>query len=180
MNEKTRDDVADASGLNPAGAARRRLLKAAGLAAVASTIAVDWQRPAIRLGGLPAHAQATTQDCTMSFTVTADVTDTAASGYTLSLISEMSVATETNWTGASQPTLSTSVALLVSDGSTHFWRVDHIRPAGFTFAFDWSGECCGSSNSGRVTYASNEVGNQLFQAQLNDPGVCGFGISVPS
>ena len=47
----------DETTLEPTGAARRRLIKAAGLSAVASLVSFDWQRPMVRLGFLPAHAQ---------------------------------------------------------------------------------------------------------------------------
>ncbi len=47
----------DSSDLNPHAAARRRLLKAVGLGVGAGLISIDWAKPALRLGALPAHAQ---------------------------------------------------------------------------------------------------------------------------
>jgi hypothetical protein len=51
-----RENQIDKSRLKPSGAARRRLMKAAGLTAIAAAVSIDWQKPAVRIGTLAAHA----------------------------------------------------------------------------------------------------------------------------
>ncbi len=59
----------DNSTLNASGASRRRLIRALGIGAIASQVSLDWSKPAIRLGALPAHAQGTPADaCVLSLT----------------------------------------------------------------------------------------------------------------
>lgn len=55
----------DESGLNPSATSRRRLIKALGMTGAAALVSMQWTRPIITLGGLPAHAQASV-DCSVA------------------------------------------------------------------------------------------------------------------
>lgn len=61
----------DRSTLNPAGAARRRLIKAVGLGLVGSQISFDWNKPKVSIGSTPVHAQPSVMvdACTVGYTV---------------------------------------------------------------------------------------------------------------
>ncbi len=88
MSEKDRRSVGpeDTSTLNPAGAARRRLLKALGLTAVAGSVAIDWKRPAIRLGSTPLHAQPSPLSCDVAYSVSATIDPNVGGAMSMSLI----------------------------------------------------------------------------------------------
>lgn len=79
------DKAEDGSALNPAGAARRRLIKAAGLSAIAGLVSIDWQRPAIRLGSLSAHAGASVSGCSLEVGASASISPTGGAGGTITL-----------------------------------------------------------------------------------------------
>lgn len=74
----------DSSTLNPAGTARRRLIKAVGLGAVASIVSIDWQKPSVRLGALPAHAQGSIS-CVLTYIVPATILPTGGGGGAISV-----------------------------------------------------------------------------------------------
>lgn len=167
----------DESELNPAGSARRRLLKALGLGAVATTLSIDWQRPAIRIGALPAHAQSTVESaCTLFFTATAAATNIGDTGaFSLALIANMGAySNEATWTGETQVSLTMST--LVPLGGERQWAVIHTRPSDSTFSFFYSGECCTFTESGMRFFEATgqtEDGYDWLAVQP-DPGACSF------
>ena len=57
------DEQKKLENLDETGSARRRLLKAAGLSAVAGLVTLDWRKPSIHVGSLPAHAQGSEGVC---------------------------------------------------------------------------------------------------------------------
>ncbi len=75
----------DSSTLNPAGAARRRLIKAAGLGALTGVVSVDWRKPSVRIGALTAHAQGSNL-CQIDYSVNATINPDVGGAISISLL----------------------------------------------------------------------------------------------
>lgn len=93
--------ASDSSTLNPSGVARRRLIKALGLGALAAPLSLDWSEPKIRLGSLPAHAVATINGCFIGASLTVSGSSGVAGSFAIALVGTGGTLAQTQWTGSS-------------------------------------------------------------------------------
>ncbi len=131
----------DSNGINPAAPGRRRLLKAIGLSAVATQIGLDWTRPTIRLGSLPAHAQLTELWCTVGFSMTVD--PSGLGSVTIDFIDMATVTAVQTFSGAA--------GLGPGEAMGGTIDIDFSRSASSQFGVTWSAECCTETASGQQT-----------------------------
>ncbi len=158
----------DDSRHNPNGAARRRLLKALGLGAVATQIGIDWSKPAIRLGALPAHAEATMTDgCTVAYALTFSSPGnytaemTANGGATLTAISTGGGGTQAlsaSWNQA--PSVSSTLGF------------NYTASGADTLFFTVSAQCCDTRADSYSNSRTGSGANTTHGIYTNDPGDC--------
>lgn len=133
---------ADTTGLNPAAPARRRLLRALGLSAVATAVGVQWQRPVVSLGGLPAHAEGSALTECQVGTVAVGATREGVMSYTLySGTSEgqtVTVEESTTNDAARWETTITGVNESIFFQCDVAWASVSNRP----YSVTWEADCC--------------------------------------
>ncbi len=177
----------DRSTLNPAGAARRRLIKAAGLGLVASQVSFDWRKPSVSIGSTPAHAQpsVTPAACTVGFTVSMSA-NASSQSYSIQLVSEgtgdsgFGTGTSVN---ASADVLRTLTASYVqpSDDTIINDILYSVRSLG-TIDLTWSATCCTAdfSASTQITGPSNSASStgvaSGFASWASEDGECSLGL----
>ncbi len=175
----TDEDLAvDEPGLNPAGAARRRLIRSLGLAAVASQVAIDWHKPRIHLGGLPAHAEATDRLCSfnlsMSFSATSTnpitlgvVGETLLEGITVDYIFS-TVLTDSSFTTETTTVLPTGT----NDIRLSWFRSD----TNDILDYEMSASCCDptADSSGGIETSDPLNGGELVFTVVVGDGTCSF------
>jgi len=131
----------DRSTLNPAGAARRRLSRAAGLGAVAASVSLDWRKPVISLGGLPAHAQASRVGCPVDLAFT--VSGSPEGAYSVTVTAGASILGATSWVGSQSHPFST--AYFQGTSQTVAAGIDYSIGAGTLF-MSGAATCCTGQN----------------------------------
>ncbi len=156
----------DEGGLNASGAARRRLIRAVGMGSLGAMVSLDWSRPAIRLGALPAHAAASVS-CAVG--IYALQIDASGGGIGVSILVSTDTAVDSSYASsfATTFTASGSETALVVNAS-----VTVSSPAGITLGRT----CCsfqseavggltaGSHDLGQVVFLFDEVGECSLQA----------------
>lgn len=159
----------DRNTLNPAGAARRRLLKAAGLGAVAAGLSLDWQTPHVRLGALPAHAESTTEGCD----VTVALTVAANSGF--SVVGYYGDSSHTTFGATLSPggepvTLGTTYSQPAN--TTYSAGVSRTGTDGISYSATFEATCCTAIESGVGFNSQSQL--LALASQTGDTGTCSF------
>ncbi len=164
----------DRNTLNPAGAARRRLLKAAGLGAVAAGLSLDWRTPRVRLGALPTHAQATIADCTVGYTLNLVNLDPSGQSAMAALGLSDSNGSSTLASTIIYDTTSThqiSASTTQGPSETYSWIYLFTVP-GSALSGSFSAECCTDSLSTAVGQVNGTNSVLLYNTVTGDPGTC--------
>lgn len=170
----------DPSDLNPAGAARRRLIQALGLGAVAASLSLDWTPPRVRLGSAPAHAAATGLGCEVSYWMTVQGGNSSASNTVLLAASDSNGSTILDsiaFSGLNSGTL--SAALFLTESRTVTFGFDYTAPFVNTgtsesfMSFTNSISCCDATQS--LAHHLGGTGDTiLFFSEVVEDGNCQF------
>ncbi len=156
------DRQQDAAQLNPHAGARRRLLKAAGMTAMAGFVALDWRRPLVRLGSLPAHAQATANLCDIVLTGSAAQVG-SSTGISTAFWTYLAGVSEVGGTSESGPSSTNQTTAFDIPG----WTFQPSAPGSYVALqtliisagggeFNWiaRADCCDASAQGVTLFAS--------------------------
>lgn len=168
MTKRT-DRALDSDELNPNGTARRRLIKALGLGAVASQLTLDWHSPEVRLGALPAHAQSTV-DAACTVTLDVSIYPSATTPITVEFLPDL---ISTIVIGSST-TDSTTFTLPASE---HFdvslaWNLGSATAG---IGVEFAATCCTANYSNSyLAPTGTQTVSYLFGIITADTGECGF------
>lgn len=166
----------DTSQLNPAATARRRLLKTLGMGAAAGMVSLDWTRPIVRLGALPAHAQASPNFCEITMQRAIEMAEGSVSLYlTLDLSGTLQATSST--TGS--PSASLELVHLPTQSGTYSatfqWAMENSTSE-IIYSYSQADLCCDESrgNSAQQTIASSSNGllNVGISLDIFDDGTC--------
>ena len=171
----TKPNGRDASELNPAAAARRRLLKSLGVGAAAGTIfSVDWTRPVVRLGALPVHAQSSPRVCSL---VLQQHLSMASGTGTLQLNLSLEGTEVSSVSTVGGPTLFLELAYDGgSSGSftpSFQWSLEN--PSGLTYSVTRSEYCCQSTETISAALSNPSSSDEFSGSGLDvlfDDGTC--------
>lgn len=165
----------DHSALNPNASSRRRLLKALGFGAVATQLSLDWRKPAIRLGALPVHAQATQGDCAYGMTITLAGED-GTDSYTVALWANSGAGSATvdsaSFVGSNGGLVSYDA--IGASGDYISLGFSYSKPETAQIPFTASATCCDDNISTAMTAAFGSEGNfnYIFEVAVQDVGDC--------
>ncbi len=182
MTEKNRFESgsADDSALNPSGAARRRLLKAVGLGALALPLSLEWQQPKVRFGGLPAHAIATINGCFVGVSMTVSGSSGADGSFGVALVGTGGTLDSTTWSQSSSTYLvgfNGSQPPNQSEPISVFWTKQNSENE---IAVISEAYCCDESTGtpGSICFESTSGSYQLLEFATGDDGICEILLSI--
>lgn len=176
---QTEEDLTvDETSLNPAGAARRRLIKSLGLAAVASRVAIDWRKPQIHLGGLPAHAAGSPRLCQFNLSMT--FAPSGTNPITLQIVGETITGGITvnslYSTVVSDSSFTDEIATTLPIGDNELFLYWNRSQTSDEMDYEMSASCCDATadSSGGIDTISPQSGDErVFLVAIGD-GTCSF------
>ncbi len=171
LDPETHDEGIDEATLNPAGAARRRLIKALGLSAVASQVALDWREPKLHLGGLPAHAAGSPRLCPFNVSMSYTATLSGTNPISVGIVPESLFSTTLG-----DGSFSTEFMTVLPTGTNSISVAWERGVSGDVFDYEFSASCCvatADSSGGAEDFEPLSGDEGVFAVQVGD-GTCSF------